>query len=67
MNTISNTAWYCCGVRMEEAERKKSVCNDYYAKRFMDEKGMKIFEPFKSETMPNISNITRCRVGPFRA
>jgi hypothetical protein len=52
---------------MEDAERKKSVCKDYYAKRFMDEKGMKIFEPFKSETMPNISNITRCRVGPFRA
>ena len=62
MNTISNTAFYCCGVRMEDAERKMPVCNDQYAKKFMDERGMKIFRPFKSETMPNISNITRCRI-----
>lgn len=62
MNTISNTAWYCCGIRMEDAARKKPVCNDHYAKRFMDENGMKIFEPFKTLTMPNIWNVTRCRI-----
>jgi O-methyltransferase involved in polyketide biosynthesis len=47
---------------MEDAERKSPVCNDQYAKIFMDERGMKIFGPFKSEIMPNISNITRCRI-----
>lgn len=62
MNTISNTAFYCCGVRMEDAERKNSVCNDHYARLFMDDRAMKIYEPFKSETRPNISNITRCRI-----
>lgn len=62
MNTISNTAWYCCGVRMEDAAGKHPVCNDHYANRFMDKNGLKIYEPFKSETMPNISNITRCRI-----
>lgn len=62
MNTISNTAWYCCGIRMEDAGRNKSACNDQYANRFMDENGLNIFEPFKSEVMPNISNITRCRI-----
>lgn len=62
MNTVSNTAFYCCGVRMEDAKRKNPVCNDHYARLFMDERGMKIFEPFKSEIMPNISNITRCRI-----
>ena len=62
MNTISNTAFYCCGVRMEDAERKSPVCNDQFAKIFMDERAMKIYEPFRSETRPNISNITRCRI-----
>jgi len=47
---------------MEDAKRVNSICNDIYAQRFMDEKGMQIFEPFKSEKMPNISNITRCRL-----
>jgi len=28
----------------------------------MDERGMQIFAPFKSETMANISNILRCRI-----
>lgn len=62
MNPISNTAYYCCGVRMEDAKKVRSTCNDVYAERFMDERGRQIFEPFKSEKMPNISNITRCRL-----
>lgn len=62
INTISNTAFYCCGIRMEDAQRKKPVCNDQFAKRFMDEKALEIFEPFRSETMANISNVTRCRI-----
>jgi len=56
MNPISNTAYYCCGVRMEDAKKIRSICNDVYAERFMDEKGRQIFEPFKSEKMSNISN-----------
>lgn len=47
---------------MEDARKLHSVCNDVYAERFMDERGRQIFEPFKSEKMPNISNITRCRL-----
>lgn len=62
MNTVSNTAYYCCGIRMLDAKMSPSVCHDIYAERFMDAKGLEIFEPFKSETMPNISNITRCRL-----
>jgi methyltransferase (TIGR00027 family) len=62
MNPISNTAYYCCGVRMEDARKSRSICKDIYAERFMDEKGRQVFEPFKSEKMPNISNITRCRL-----
>ena len=62
MNPISNTAYYCCGVRMEDSGRNHSVCNDNYAERFMDDRGRQIFEPFKSEKMPNLPNITRCRL-----
>lgn len=61
-NTISNTAFYCCGIRMEDAMRKNPVCNDQYARRFMNERGLEIFEPFRSETMSNITNVTRCRI-----
>ena len=62
MNTVSNTAYYCCGIRMLDANKTESICNDIYAERFMDEKGREIFEPFISEKMPNISNISRCRL-----
>ncbi|MEM9696333.1 MAG: class I SAM-dependent methyltransferase, partial [Myxococcota bacterium] len=37
-------------------------CEDHYASLFMDERGLKLFEPFRSETMPNLSNATRCRI-----
>lgn len=60
MNPISNTAYYCCGVRMLDSEHPRSLCHDHFAKRFMDACGMQIFAPFRSETMPNISNTVRC-------
>ena len=36
MKPISKTAFYCCGVRMQDAERQKPVCGDNYAKVFMN-------------------------------
>lgn len=62
MNPISNTAFYCCGVRMDDARRKRPVCNDIHAHKFMDPRGLEIYQPFRAETMPNISNISRCRI-----
>jgi len=62
MNPVSNTAFYCRGVRMEDAKRKRSICKDIHAGKFMDARGLEIFAPFRSETMPNISNISRCRI-----
>ncbi|MES9970283.1 MAG: class I SAM-dependent methyltransferase [Candidatus Thiodiazotropha sp.] len=47
---------------MEDAGKSRSICNDVYAGRFMDEKGKQIFEPFKSEKMPNLTYIVRCRL-----
>lgn len=62
MNPISRTAYYCCGVRMEDAKKKDSLCKDVHAKKFMNSEGLEIFEPFKPLKMANISNITRCKL-----
>lgn len=62
MKPISKTAFYCCGVRMQDAERDKPVCGDTYAKVFMNEQGLQILEAFKDETAPNISNVGRHRI-----
>jgi len=62
MKPISKTAFYCCGVRMQDAERDKPVCGDIYAKVFMNEQGLQILEAFKDETRPNASNVARHRI-----
>lgn len=62
MKPISKTAFYCCGVRMWDAEREKPVCGDSYAKMFMNEQGLQILEMFREETRPNISNVGRHRI-----
>jgi len=62
MKPISKTAFYCCGVRMQDAEREKPVCGDTYAKVFMNEQGLEILEAFKDESRPNSSNVARHRI-----
>ena len=62
MNPISQTAFYCCGVRMRDAESARPVCGDVYAKVFMNEDGLRILEKFKDEVNPNTSNVARHRV-----
>jgi len=58
---ISNTAFYCCGIRMRDAERPSPVCGDEFAKLFMNEHGMEIFSRFGGERGPNVSNVARAR------
>jgi methyltransferase (TIGR00027 family) len=62
MKPISKTAFYCCGVRMQDAARGNPVCGDSYAKTFMNEEGLQILDPFKDETKPNASNVARHRI-----
>jgi methyltransferase (TIGR00027 family) len=59
MNPISNTAFYCCGIRMRDAESPRPICNDRFAKLFMNEHGMEIFNRFGGEHGPNVSNVAR--------
>ena len=62
MKPISKTAFYCCGVRMQDAESGNPVCGDVYAKDFMNEDGRRVFENFKDEANPNASNVARHRI-----
>jgi methyltransferase (TIGR00027 family) len=62
MKSISNMAFYCCGVRMKDALQENSVCGDVFAKMFMDEKGLRIYEKFEAEEMLNTCVIVRHRI-----
>jgi len=62
MKPISNTAFYCCGVRLQDAESKAPVCGDVHAKDFMDERALRIFQPFRSETFTNAQCVARHRI-----
>jgi len=62
MKPITNTAFYCCGVRMQDSQGASPVCNDTYARRLLGEEGEKLFSLFQSETRANASNVTRHRV-----
>ncbi len=62
MKPISKTAFYCCGVRMLDAESDNPVCNDVYAKLFMNEEGRRILDAFKDEASPNAANVARHRI-----
>ena len=61
MNPVSNTAFYCCGIRMRDAETPHPICNDRFAKLFMNEHGLEIFNRFGGERGPNVSNVARAR------
>jgi methyltransferase (TIGR00027 family) len=62
MKPISMTAFYCCGVRMQDAERDHPVIGDVHARTFMNEEGLRVLEKFKDETSPNSSNVARHRI-----
>ena len=62
MNPISDTAWYCAGVRMLDAESNDPVCGDNYAKYFMDEHGMEILDRFKSHKQHNTATLVRHKI-----
>lgn len=62
MKPISRTAFYCCGVRMQDAESQDPLCGDTFARRFMSEEGLRVLETFKDQTNANAGNVVRHRV-----
>ena len=62
MKPISKTAFYCCGIRMQDAESESPACGDNFARTFMNDDGLKILDAFKDDTAPNASNVARHRI-----
>ena len=60
MKAVSKTAYYCCGVRMQDAESAHPLIGDQYAKRLLGKEGAAYWEEFKQFTWPNASNTARC-------
>jgi methyltransferase (TIGR00027 family) len=61
MKPISDTAFYCCGIRMQDASSKRPICNDTFAATFMDRRGLDIYARFGGVKAPNASNVARHR------
>lgn len=62
MKPISSMAFYCCGVRMQDAQSVRPVCGDSYARLFMCDYGARIHDIFKEETNSNASILVRHRI-----
>lgn len=58
-NPVSMTAWYCTGVRMQDARSADPLIGDVWAERFLDEEGRRVFERFADLREPNGANIVR--------
>jgi O-methyltransferase involved in polyketide biosynthesis len=59
MKPISKTAFYCCGVRMQDAASVSPLIGDQYAKRLMGNEGLPYWEVFKKFKYANASNVAR--------
>lgn len=57
MKPIVDTAFYCCGVRMDDAAQAYSICGDQYAKTFMCDYGLRIYDRLKSQSLSSASSI----------
>lgn len=62
MKPISQTAYYCCGARMQDAEKSHPICGDSFAKLFMNDDGHHIFQSFKNDNRANAGNSARHRI-----
>ena len=62
MKPITDTAFYCCGARMLDAAQDHPICGDDYAKLFMCDHGMAVFDRFKTLDLTNSSMIVRHRI-----
>lgn len=63
MNAISRTAFFCCGIRAQDAESANPICGDTYAHDFMTDEGRSILARFATTgRRRNVSNVVRARM-----
>ncbi|MDO8650581.1 MAG: SAM-dependent methyltransferase [Undibacterium sp.] len=53
MNPISDTAFYTCGIRVQDAQEAQPLCGDDFAHLFMTPHGNAIFDSLKADARPN--------------
>lgn len=61
-NTVSKTAFYCCGVRMSDYDSETSVLNDKFAGAFMDDASKRFYRSFSSCKRENGSTLARAKI-----
>lgn len=59
MNPVSDTAFYTCGIREQDAKSAKPVCNDRYAARFMNARGAEVYSMFSGDKMGSNAHLAR--------
>lgn len=59
MLPVSNTAYFCCGIRCEDERSKAPIVNDIYAKKLMSNEGMNIYHQFKKQKYANRNILVR--------
>ncbi len=59
---ISDTAFFCCGIRQSDAESSFPICNDIYAKRFMTPEGECIYRKYVPNYFERGLNYVRPRI-----
>jgi methyltransferase (TIGR00027 family) len=59
LNPVSDTAFYTCGIRTQDAESAHPVLNDKFAPAFMNERGKEVFAAFKNDKIGNTAHLAR--------
>ncbi|WP_404364302.1 class I SAM-dependent methyltransferase [Marinobacter sp.] len=62
MKPISDTAFCCCGIRMDDASSSASVGQDVLAHRLMDARGLAIYQGFEQERRAAENIVARHRI-----
>ena len=62
MHPISKTAFFCCGIRADDARSPGSIYADIYAEDFMTTEGRTIYAQFSGSPRRNVSNVVRARI-----
>lgn len=62
MPPISDTAFFCCGIREQDAHSRFPICNDVYAKDFMTEQGRIAYQKYQPGYFARGLNYARPRV-----
>jgi len=62
MPPVSDTAFFCCGIRELDAASQYPICNDVYAKNFMTEEGRKAFKKYQPGYFARGLNFARPKI-----